>query len=97
VSLPPYRDVTVGDLLSRLAGALPDSEALVYADGPRYTFATLEREARVIARGLIALGVEPGERVVLWARSKSARGLREQGHYFLVQTSCDIKRLGAAV
>jgi fatty-acyl-CoA synthase len=67
VSLPPYRDVTVGDLLSRLAGALPDSEALVYADRPRYTFATLEREARLVARGLIALGVEPGERVVLWA------------------------------
>jgi fatty-acyl-CoA synthase len=64
---PPYRDVTVGDLLTRLAEALPAREALVYADGPRYTFESLEREARTIARGLIALGVEPGERVVLWA------------------------------
>jgi fatty-acyl-CoA synthase len=27
----------------------------------------LEQEARIIARGLIALGVAPGERVVLWA------------------------------
>jgi fatty-acyl-CoA synthase len=64
---PPYRDVTVGDLLTRLARALPDREALVYAPGPRYTFDALEREARTIARGLIALGVRPGERVVLWA------------------------------
>jgi len=64
---PPYRDVTVGDLLSRLASALPDNEALVYEGGPRYTFAALEREARIIARGLIAIGVEPGERVVVWA------------------------------
>jgi fatty-acyl-CoA synthase len=64
---PPFRDVTVGDLLSRLAHALPLNEALVYAEGPRYTFESLEREARTIARGLIALGVEPGERVVLWA------------------------------
>jgi len=64
---PPYRDVTVGDLLTRLAEALPAHDALVYADGPRYTFESLEREARTIARGLIALGVEPGERVVLWA------------------------------
>jgi fatty-acyl-CoA synthase len=64
---PPYRDVTVGDLLSRLALALPDNEALVYEGGPRYTFAALEREARTIARGLIATGVEPGERVVVWA------------------------------
>src|SRR5262249_50232467 len=34
---------------------------------PRFTFRQLEDEARTIARGFIALGVEPGERVVLWA------------------------------
>src|SRR5581483_10027677 len=61
------RDLTVGDLLARLAAAQPDREALVYADGPRYTFASLDAEARTIARGLIAAGVAPGERVVLWA------------------------------
>ncbi|OLC52427.1 MAG: AMP-binding protein [Acidobacteria bacterium 13_1_40CM_65_14] len=64
---PPYRDVTVGDLLTRLAQAVPSHAALVYADGPRYTFEALDREARTIARGLMALGIEPGERVVLWA------------------------------
>ncbi len=64
---PPYRDVTVGDLLNRLARALPDGDALIYEPGPRYTFAELECEVRTIARGLIAAGVEPGERVVLWA------------------------------
>ena len=64
---PPFRDVTVGALLTRLARALPEHDALVYTDGPRYTFDTLEREARTIARGLIAAGVAPGERVVLWA------------------------------
>jgi len=64
---PPYRDVTLGDLLSRLAAALPDREALVYRERPRYTFAALERQARTIARGLVAVGVEPGERVVVWA------------------------------
>src|SRR5439155_1367491 len=64
---PPYRDVTVGDLLTRLARALPDRDALVYGERPRFTFGALEREARTVARGLMALGVEPGERVVLWA------------------------------
>src|SRR3954453_4970565 len=64
---PSLRDVTVGDLLSSLARGLPDREALVYRDGPRHTFAALEREARTVARGLIGLGVERGERVVLWA------------------------------
>ena len=67
VLAPPFRDVTVGDLLTRLARSLPDREALVYGDGPRFTFATLEQEARTIARGLMALGVARGERVVLWA------------------------------
>jgi fatty-acyl-CoA synthase len=62
-----YRDVTVGELLTRLARELPDREALVYMNGPRYTFRQLEDEACVVARGLMALGVEPGERVVLWA------------------------------
>jgi fatty-acyl-CoA synthase len=63
-----FRDVTVGALLSRLAENLPDHEALVYADrGLRLTFSRLEAEARVIARGLIAAGVERGDRVAVWA------------------------------
>src|SRR5262249_25629842 len=66
-SPPPYRDVTLGDLLARLAGALPQHEALVYVDGPRFTFESLEAEARTIARGLVASGIAPGERVILWA------------------------------
>jgi fatty-acyl-CoA synthase len=64
---PPFRDVTLGGLLTCLARALPDREALVYGDRPRFTFAALEQEARTIARGLMALGVGRGERVVLWA------------------------------
>ena len=40
----------------------------MYGDGgPRWTFAQLEVEAREIARGLLALGVKPGERVAVWA------------------------------
>ena len=68
VSLPPYRDVTVGQLLTRLAAALPDHEAVVYPDrNRRWTFAALEQEARLIARGLMAAGVQRGDRVALWA------------------------------
>jgi fatty-acyl-CoA synthase len=62
----PFRDVTMGALLTRLAATLPDNEALVYPDR-RWTFAQLEAEARLIARGLLACGVERGERVALWA------------------------------
>jgi len=62
-----YRDVTVGGLLTELAAALPDNPALLYETSPRFTFAELEREANTIARGLIAAGVAPGERVVVWS------------------------------
>jgi len=64
---PPFRDITLGDLLTHLGRALPDRDAVVYAQGPRWTFRELEEEARSIARGLVALGVSSGERVVVWA------------------------------
>jgi fatty-acyl-CoA synthase len=65
---PPYRDVTVGQLLTQLAHAQPAREALIYSQcALRMTFAELEEEARTIARGLVALGVQRGERVALWA------------------------------
>jgi fatty-acyl-CoA synthase len=68
IQIAPYRDVTVGALLTRLAASVPNNEALVYADrNLRFTFAELETEARLIARGLMACGVERGERVALWA------------------------------
>ena len=64
----PYRDITVGSLLSRLADDLPGAEALVYSHaGERWTFRALDDEARLIARGLIASGVKPGDRVAVWA------------------------------
>jgi len=66
----PYRDVTVGALLTRLAEDLPAHEALVYSHaGLRWTFAALNTEARAVARGLIAHGVKPGDRVAVWASS----------------------------
>jgi fatty-acyl-CoA synthase len=65
---PPFRDVPVGRLLTALADSLPDREALVYSDrNLRWTFRELEVEARVIARGLIAAGIERGARVAVWA------------------------------
>jgi fatty-acyl-CoA synthase/long-chain acyl-CoA synthetase len=57
---------TVGDLLVRSAHLYPDREALVLP-GSRYTFAELHDRARQVARGLVGLGVKPGDRVGLLA------------------------------
>jgi fatty-acyl-CoA synthase len=68
MSFTPFRDVPVGRLLTQLAASLPDHEALVYPErGLRWTFTDLEREARLIARGLMASGVGRGDRVAVWA------------------------------
>jgi fatty-acyl-CoA synthase len=62
------RDVTVGRLLTMLAAQHGSREALVYShDGLRWTFETLNDEACRVARGLMAHGVAPGERVAVWA------------------------------
>src|SRR5215218_9968504 len=65
---PSFRDIAVGELLTRLAASLPGNEALVYSDrNLRWTFRELEAESRLIARGLIAAGVERGDRVAVWS------------------------------
>jgi fatty-acyl-CoA synthase len=63
-----YKNVKVGSLLTLLSQNYPNNEALVYPDRKlRLTFSQLEDRARVIAKGLIRLGVEKGDRVALWA------------------------------
>ncbi|MFP5261076.1 MAG: AMP-binding protein [Blastocatellia bacterium] len=63
-----YRDVTVGELLARLARDYPENEALIYPDRElRYDFSQLESLARRIARGLLSYGISRGDRVALWA------------------------------
>ena len=63
-----YRDVGVGELLALLARDYSQNEALIYPDrGLRYDFSQLEWLSRKIARGLLSLGIEPGDRVALWA------------------------------
>jgi fatty-acyl-CoA synthase len=66
--MAPFKDVTVGRLLTLLAEQQGDREALVYVHrGPRWTFQQLNDEAERVARGLMVFGVRPGDRVALWA------------------------------
>jgi len=63
-----YRDVSVGELLATLARDYPQREALIYPDRSlRYDFSQLEWLARKVAKGLLSLGIEAGDRVALWA------------------------------
>src|SRR6476620_8142348 len=65
---PPLLEETIGANFERTAAAHPDREALVeVATGRRWTWAELDRDVDALARGLMAAGVEKGQRVGIWA------------------------------
>ncbi len=60
-----YEKTGIGDLVDRAARLFGSSEALYY-EGQRWTFDQLKDDVDRCARALIGLGVQPGEKVVLW-------------------------------
>jgi len=63
---------TVGACLRRAARAWPESEALVVPyQGVRWSFAELDRRVDAVAAGLLELGLEPGERVMVWSPNRA--------------------------
>ncbi len=68
ISTKPLLGDTIGDNLLRTAAAFGDREALVDApSGRRWTYTELRRDVDELARGLMAAGVEKGDRVGIWA------------------------------
>ena len=64
----PLLGLTIGDMFDRTATRYADNEALVSRHQDlRYTYRQLQREVDRAARALIALGVEKGQRVGMWA------------------------------
>jgi fatty-acyl-CoA synthase len=58
--------VTIGSLLDRAARFGGERTAVVAEGGERWSYADLRSRVLAVARGLIALGVEPGDRVGVW-------------------------------
>jgi fatty-acyl-CoA synthase len=64
----PLLGETIGANLKRIAGAFPGQEALVdVPTGRRWTYAHLDADSDVLAQGLIAGGLEAGDRAGIWA------------------------------
>ena len=58
---------TIGQLLDEQTKKYPKREALVYADrNLRMTYEELNRQSRLVARGLMALGIEKGDHIAVW-------------------------------
>uniref|UniRef100_A0A3Q2XV66 Medium-chain acyl-CoA ligase ACSF2, mitochondrial n=2 Tax=Hippocampus comes TaxID=109280 RepID=A0A3Q2XV66_HIPCM len=58
---------TIGQSLDAAARRWPQREAVVFLqDGVRKTFQNLQRDVEQVAAGLLALGLQPGDRLGLW-------------------------------
>ncbi|HZW73591.1 MAG TPA: AMP-binding protein, partial [Caldimonas sp.] len=57
--------LALGQILDAAAARAPDATAIVFKD-TRVTYAELATRAEAFARGLLALGLEPGDHIVLW-------------------------------
>lgn len=60
--------ITVGALLDRTAAQNPDNDALVYTDrNLRLSYREFNQLCRNVAKGLMALGIQKGEHIAIWA------------------------------
>jgi fatty-acyl-CoA synthase len=65
---PPLLEETIGANFERTVADHSAREALVeIASGRRWTWAELDRDVDELARGLVAAGLEKGDRVGIWA------------------------------
>ncbi len=68
-------DITFGDLLDQCADELPDHEAIVYSCYPefggaldiRWSYREYRDRANAVAKGLMALGLNKGDHIAVWA------------------------------
>jgi fatty-acyl-CoA synthase len=71
----PLLEISIGDLLDRRAEEIPTQEAIVYSCYPefggaldiRLTYLEYRERVDAIARGLLALGLNKGEHIAVWA------------------------------
>src|SRR5712692_7901947 len=63
----------IGDLLDEVASKFSRNEALVSVfENRRFTYSEFLDEVNLVARGLLALGVQKGERVGIWSTNCAA-------------------------
>lgn len=69
---PPLLQLSIGTMLDRTAAAFPTHPALVTRHtGERFTWAELHAEVERLARALMAIGIEKGDRVGIWATNRT--------------------------
>jgi fatty-acyl-CoA synthase len=68
----PLLGLTIGEMFDQIADQYPDREALIARhQGLRYTYRQLQEEVDRCARGLMALGLQKGERIGIWSPNRA--------------------------
>lgn len=69
----PFLGETIGECLERMAREHPDREALVSRhEGIRLSYADMLEQVDRLAHGLLASGIEMGDRVAVWSTNNHA-------------------------
>ena len=69
---PPLLGLTISGVLDQAAAKYPDKDALVVVDqGVRWTWQELRDRARKVAVGLLATGLQPGDRIGMLAPNRA--------------------------
>jgi fatty-acyl-CoA synthase len=72
VSAEPLLGITIGDLLDRTVATYPDNDALVSRHQDiRWSYRELGQRVDELARALLGLGVQKGERVGIWSTNRA--------------------------
>jgi fatty-acyl-CoA synthase len=68
----PLLGLTIGEMFDEIVATHPDQEALIVRHQElRYTYRQLQAEVDRCARGLMALGLQKGERIGIWAPNRA--------------------------
>ena len=68
----PLLGLTIGEMFDQIVAAHPNQEALIVRhQALRYTYRQLQAEVDRCARGLMALGLQKGERIGIWSPNRA--------------------------
>ena len=66
--MPEFISMTIGDWLDKKAMEYPDKDCSVHPlEGLRFTTSEFQAEVNRVARGLMAMGIQKGDHVAIWA------------------------------
>ena len=74
----PLLGLTIGAQLDRTVARFPDNEALVVPhQGVRWRYGAFKEKVDALSAGLLALGLEPGDRLGIWSPNNSEWALTQ--------------------